>query len=382
MHGRGIRTTMAPQEPMVKRTLFVLAAALAAAAAWALGGNERDALDSSAMAFPGIRPAPYATVLAADGLVTAVFADRDTTSLRVVRVPAAGELPGSAPPAVFVDKVDVALPLSASFGLHACAVVHGGLRMLYLDREKEDRLLLKRVTGEAGGWRLELVEPFGPPLAVLGGPGGKLLDAWAPGTLLLRDEAGDRQLRAPFFPRGQPSMLEAPGSALASGFCCWNDATSELLVVSVDADGVRTFVVPGAGPVAAVAQAPGGVFGVLTWDAASRRILLFERGPADASFRRTTVTVCDGTNALFLASTPAGWLFVYDEEKPAPLGRWLWELCLLAPEPRAVGRPRYRRGVVSSGDSEVTSFKAAIAGGALFVLEVRDGLRLLKTPLP
>jgi hypothetical protein len=132
----------------------------------------------------------------------------------------------------------------------------------------------------------------------------------------------------------------------------------------------------------AMAETPDGALGVVTWDAASRRILLLERAPGAAAFRTTTVTLCDGTNGLFLAWTPAGWLFVYDEVKPASLGRWVWDLVVLSPRPKTVGRPQYRRGVLSSGPGAVTGLRAVFAGDSLFVLEMRDGLRLLKVALP
>lgn len=367
---------------MVKRTLYALAAALAAAAGWGLGPREAPVLPSASLAFPGIRPSPFCTLLRRGPNLTVVLADRDTTSLRVIEVPVSGPLPEAAPEPVFVDKVDIVPPLGGSFGLHAAAEVDGRLRLLYLDREKEDRLLLKRITEDSGEWRLELVEPLGLPVAVLAAPDGEAVDAWAPDALLLRGAAGDQVVREGFLPRGQSALLDPEREPGPSGFGCWDDATGQLYVVSTGSEGVRCFPVPGAGEVFALAEAPDGTLAVTTWDPASRRILLLERAAGDDVFRQTTVTVCDGTSSLFLVWTPSGWLFVYDEVKPAPLGRWTWELGVLSPEPRTVGRPRYRRSVVSSGSEPLSGFRALIAEGALFVLELRGALRLLKTAVP
>ena len=367
---------------MVKRTLCALAAALAAVAGWGLGAREGVDLAPSVMSFPGIRPAPYASLLARGQTLTVVYADRDTTSLRALSVATGDALPLTAPRDAFVDKIDIVPPLGGSFGMHAAAIVGGRLRLLYLDREKDDRQLLKRVTEEAGGWRLDLLEPFGTPLAVLEGADGSPVDAWAAGSLRLRGASGEQVLRGQFAPLGQAAPLVAEDSAVPVGFGSWDEASGELLVVRPFPDGVQCFAVPGAGPVSAIAEAPGGALAVATWDAARRRILLLELDEAGTLLRRTVVTVCDGTTGLFLAGTPSGWLFVYDEVRPVPVGRWVWELAVLSPEPHTVGRPRYRRGLLASGAQPIAGFRALIDGGSLFVLEVREGLRLLKAPLP
>lgn len=373
---------MAPRESMVKRTLGALAAALAAAAAWGSGARDPVLLGTEAMSFPGLRASAQLSLVRHGASVAIVCADRDTTSLRVIEAPAAGALPPIAPAPTFVDKIDTIPPLSGSFGLHAAAVIGGRLRILYLDREKEDRLLLKGVTEDPSGWILELLEPLGPPIAVLAGPEGRSLDAWAPGPLLLRGAAGpDQTVRQAFAARGQAVALDPERGAGPSAFACWDDASNGLLVVRTGPDGVRVLSVPGVGPVFTVAEAPDGGVAVATWEAGSRRILLLEP-LAGGAFRQTTATLCDGTNGLFLAWTPDGWLFVYDEVRPAPLGRWAWELCVLSPQPRAVGQTRYRRSVIRSAAEPIAGFRALVAGGALFVLELRGELRLLKTPLP
>jgi hypothetical protein len=291
---------------------------------------------------------------------------------------------------VFVDRIDIAAPLGASFGVHAAGSIDGGLRLLYLDREREDRQLLKRVTagkavaagGPPPGWRLELIEPFGLPVAVLAGPDGTPFDVWESGYLVARGPSGDHRLRPEILPRG-PGLPVAPADGGApAGFTVWDDASATLLATRVGADGPRTDAIGGAGPVHAMAEAPDGTLGIVTWDAENRRILLLERAPGATAFQSTTVTICDGVNGLFLAWTPAGWLFVHDEVRPSAAGRWVWDLAVLMPGQKAVGRPSYRRGVLSTGPGPIAGLRAVVAGGSLFVLEMRDGLRLLKIALP
>lgn len=374
---------MAALEAMVKRTLSTLAVALAAAACWGLGPRESMPLAAAVTAFPGVRPGPHASLLRHGDAVAAIFTDRDTTSLNVVEVPAAAALPASAPESAFIDRVDVAAPLGASFGEHAAGVAGGGLRLLYLDREREDRLLLKSVAADASGWRLSLLEPTGLPVAVLESADRKPLDVWAPGALLARGASGpDARLWPRITPRGAGVPIAAPAGGSPTGFTVWDEGAGVLLAVRTGAAGVQVAAVPGAGPVSAAAEAPDGTLAVVTWDPQRRRILLLERTPGASLFRTTTVTICDGTDGVFLAWTAAGWLFVYDEMKPAPLGRWEWEVGVLWPVPKAVGRAQYRRGVLSTGSGPVVGLRALVTADALFVLEVRDALRLLKIPLP
>ncbi|HSV93631.1 MAG TPA: hypothetical protein VLH81_11170, partial [Desulfobacterales bacterium] len=66
---------------MVKRTLFVLVAALGAVTGWGLGPRESMTLIPAVMSFPGVRPGPYASLLRHGSSVAVVFADRDTASL-------------------------------------------------------------------------------------------------------------------------------------------------------------------------------------------------------------------------------------------------------------------------------------------------------------
>jgi hypothetical protein len=373
---------MAVQETMVKRTLYALAAALVASAGWGLGAREGTVLSPDSMAFPGIRPSPFASLLRHGESVAVVYADRDTTSLRVTEVPVDGVLPAEAPKPVFVDKVDIVPPLGGSFGLHASAIVDGRLHLLYLDREKEDRQLLKRVTEDAGGWRLDLVEPFGPPVAVLAGADRKPVEVWAPGSLLLRDAAGDRVLREWCVPHGQAVLIDPERVPGPSGFGFWDEAAGELVVIRDGPDAVRRSALPGAGPVFALAETPDHGLAAATFDPDSRRIILLESDAGGMPIRRTTVTVCDGTNGLFMAWTPSGWLFVYDEVRSAPLGLWSWELVILSPEPRTAGRPRYLRSVLSADSRPLSGFRALIAGESIFILEMRDEIRLLKTAVP
>jgi hypothetical protein len=373
---------MAVQETMVKRTLYALAAALVASAGWGFSARESTVLSPDSMDFPGVRPSPFASLLRHEESVAIVYADRDTTSLRVIEVPVDGALPAGAPKPVFVDKVDIVPPLGGSFGLHASAVVDGRLHLLYLDREKEDRQLLKRVIEDAGGWRLELVEPFGPPVAVLAGSDRSPVEVWAPGSLLLRDAAEDRVLRERCVPHGQAVLLDPERVTGPSGFGFWDDAAGELVVVRNGPEGVQSSALPGAGPVFALAETPDRGLAAATFDPDSRRILLLESDAGGGAFRQTTVTVCDGTNGLFLAWTPSGWLFVYDEVRSAPLGRWSWELVILSPEPRTAGHPRYIRSVLSANPRPLSGFRALIADGSIFILEMRDEIRLLKTAVP
>ncbi len=102
----------------------------------------------SAVLAPGRLAGPV-SLLPAEGGPWAVFSDRETTSLALARVPD-GPLPASFPPARLLDKTDAAPPLSPMFGEHAAAASGASVAALYLDREREDHVVLK-LAGRPGG---------------------------------------------------------------------------------------------------------------------------------------------------------------------------------------------------------------------------------------
>lgn len=367
---------------MVKRIASTLAAALLLSLAGCLDSRAplRVRVDSALIA-SGRLSGPVSLLGAEDRLV-AVFSDRETISLVVSEIPLGSGLPSSPPPARLVDKIDAAPPLSPSFGEHAAAMTPEGLSILYLDREKEDRTVLKLASQAADtrGWRLDILEPAGNPVALFARPGGGLDCIWAsPQSMVLLPAKGPvRNLQDDF-------QFSGIGSSFARGdlygFTVFDETSQRLLWYRLSGGTAASGWVDGAGPVQAISLRPGvrnaGLLAVASYDPARRRIILREQNSNDG-FTGTTVTICDGTRMLFLSPWGRGYLFLYDERRALGGGREASELSLLA-----MAGPRYHKKVLSSGGEPLSSMAALLRGDVLEVLVLRgDELRLLRVALP
>ena len=122
-----------------------------------------------------------------------------------------GPLAAGLPAPLLLDKVDAAPPLSPTFGEHAAAAAGGVFGVLYIDREREDKSVLKLAIGAPGAaeWRMDILEPFGRPVALLPSPDGRFGSLWAgQAGLLYRPSSGpDQVLRADFQARGEGFRL-------------------------------------------------------------------------------------------------------------------------------------------------------------------------------
>src|SRR5271169_639692 len=95
------------------------------------------------MPIPGNSHGRFVSLAAAGTNLVAAFSERETTTLKFMRLPLGPHLPSEAPAAAIVDKIDVSPPLSPIFGAHVLSMHGDTVNILYLDRESEDRSILK-----------------------------------------------------------------------------------------------------------------------------------------------------------------------------------------------------------------------------------------------
>ena len=308
---------------MVKRTLFVLVAALGRRRPD--GGSARANRRRSSpavMAFPGVRPGPVRVPAPPRQL------RRDRVRRPRHHLAARGRGPDRRPPSPrrlprpsSSTGSTSSPPLGASFGLHAAAVVGGRLRLLYLDRESEDRQLLKCV---AGGRRRDGASSWssrsGCRSRCSPGPMGRRWTSGRRDPCSSRGTAGDRSLWPRSFRARHAALPRSPRRRRSRGI---RGLGRRFRRAARRARPARracgpTRSVRGAGPVLALARGAGRDPGRRRRGmptAAASCCSSARRAPR--AFRSTTVTVCDGVNGLFLAWTPSGWLFVYDEVRSA-----------------------------------------------------------------
>jgi len=94
--------------------------------------------------------------------------------------------------------------------------------------------------------------------------------------------------------------------------------------------------------------------------------------------------VCDGTGtvALLPGESDSTLLILFDEISSIGADRIVSQVSLIAPGSVLGARgSRYRKAVLSSGDSRIEGFAAARTADALYVLVSQGGVKLLRIPL-
>jgi hypothetical protein len=292
-------------------------------------------------------------------------------------------LPDNAPAPAVIDRVDVTPPLSPTFGEHALAVRDGVTRVLYQDRKADDKLVLKLAsrTEDAAQWTIDVLEPAGDPVAVLPGEKSALSVFWASGSLVARTPLTDVHGETVLSPFQLASRASVFGE---TGFTAYNASTGSLVAVRQGEGGLETSVVPGGNPVHASLASASGLLSVLTWSAVDRRLSLIEQKAGSQDVARTTVTLCDGTETVALLPARQGnaYVILFDEARRLGGGRVAYELSLVAPASTlgALGQ-RYRKATLLSGEKPIQGFSAVEAQGALYVLALQDGLKLVRLGL-
>ncbi len=344
-------------------------------------------------------------VRAGDDLV-AVYSAWETTGLYAVEIPVSDHLPAVPPSSMMIDRIDLAPPLSSSFGDHMMAAQGDTVTILYLAHAADDKTLLKVATHGPGAdaWLVDALEPPGNPVAVIPASRDHVELFWAAGPLLHVSYPGPGQpdsLFAPFTPARKASTF---GLADQSGMTVYDSISRALLVFRWNGYAWNQTKIDGAGPVNSSLLLADGRLAILSWDPGTRRLELFvAAGDASSSPSRTLVTMCEGTNAVALLPPAAssaqglapgqeaggtaprgdGLLFLYDDARPVGGGKLLHTLSLLSPGSGwGPAARRYHRLILTSGNEPITGFSAVEVADALYVLVQQDGLKLLRLKLP
>ncbi|HET6451687.1 MAG TPA: hypothetical protein VFI08_10265 [Spirochaetia bacterium] len=324
----------------------------------------------------------FLSVAADSERIAAVFADPSTATLDFAAVPSGPHLPAVAPAAEVIDKVDVAPPLAPFFGENILRVDHGTVGVLYLDRETDTRNVLKLAwKGPSDAqWNLDAMDPAGDPLYLQ--PDGKsgFSAAWSSGTISYRSPAGQVTVPVP------PISLRLVGRSsqtLGGGFSAYDSIASVLLAFQWTGTGFSAQAIPDGTPIQASLRSADGRLAVLSWDPSDRRLLLRrERSPG--AFSTQTVTVCEGTTgvALLPGSDESQFLFVFNETRSLGAGRVESLVSVVGPGGLLGARgSRYRKAVLSRGETFVDGFAATRTQDSLYVLVSQGDVRLLRVPL-
>jgi hypothetical protein len=327
--------------------------------------------------------ASFLSLAERSGTLYAVYADRATTTLDSVEIPAGPHLPATAPAPEVIDKVDVVPPLSPSFGDHVVSVAGGAEAVLYVDRETDVKSVLKLATRPLGQreWELEILEPAGDPLALAPGEESGFDAAWSSGLLSYKPARRAGTSGSPALPFQVQGRASADG---AGGFTAFDALTSSLLFLRWTGTGFSTQVIEGGTPVHASLRTAGGRLKVVTWDARSRRIILHQEGAPGGSFTSATVTLSDGTRQLALlpGDSESTVMVVFDETHSVGAGRTEYQVSVIAPG-SLLGSwgGRYRKAVLTSGEAPIDGLAAVRSADALYVLASQGDLALFRIPI-
>ena len=284
---------------------------------------------------------------------------------------------------MIIDKVDISTPLPATFGEHVLAADGNAVRVLYLDRESDAKLVLKAASlpRDASQWDLDIMDPPGDPLAILTDERGAVEAFWAAGGMKSRALSGIGPTSdvLPAF-----DLFHRPSTSGPHAFTAYGRVQRALFAVRHGAQGSSATVVPGAGAVHASLERSDGTLSVLSWDEAARRLILQEQKSPETAFTTTTVTLCDGTGsvAILPGSSASSYLILFDETRLSGGGATVSQLSLLAPGSLiGAGRTRYRKAVIASGESPILGFAATRVADALYVIVVQGALKLYRIAL-
>ncbi len=390
---------------MVKTKALILIACVSILAdCGLLGRSERASPDLLEIARG--RLGQSVSLVRAGATLVAVYSDWETTGLYSVQIPVADSLPAAAPVAKMIDRIDMTLPVSPSFGEQVALARGNTVTVMYLARVGEDKQVLKVASRDIGApaWTVDAIEPYGDPLAILPAENDRLDVFWASGALLHMSYPQNGQpdpLLDRFLPAGRASVFfGAQGSP--RGMTAYDQASRSLFVFSWNGAGYDRTTMEGGGPVHSSFLLGDGRLVVLSWDQKTKRLELLQGKNGEARASRTLVTLTQDTGSVAVLPSIADWpdtaagdsarmaalradslLFLYDEARPMGAGRSVHELSLLAPGTGwGPAAHRYRKMVLLSGDEPISSFSAVEVEGSLYVLVHQGSLKLLRLGLP
>jgi hypothetical protein len=305
------------------------------------------------------------------GWLYAVFTDWESAALLVEEIPAQAPLPVAAPQPSLVDKVDVSPPLTGALGENTAGAFAGAVHVLYVDRQREDKRILKWATRADGSrWSIDVLEPPGTPVALLPGEAGPVA-FWAADGMLLSASGGKPPwvVEAPFLPAGA-------ATAAGGGFTAYDAASGLLLWLSPGLAGWRLESVPGGRAVHGAALTPTGGLSVVTYVPETHRVILLEQPPPGGRWKSTTVTISEGTRFVYLAPFDGRYIFLYDSMEGARSGDRLANVSLLVPEGR-----RYSRRILWTGEKPLAGVSALLDGRTVYLLCAGETVQLLRVEL-
>ena len=311
--------------------------------------------------------------------VQAVYADRETLSLKMV-----GFASGGVEEVSSLDRISFSTDLDASFGSHLYLLAENRQHIFYLDRIAEEKQTIKWISKSLSekAWHIDLVPFSGRIVAALSAyrsPARIDLFLAQQGKLLLVNPQGPGPpalVAQGFDPRGDVSLLQG---GKTPAFTSFDGISRRLYLIRQVENSYQLKPLYPAGEVhhAAITERDG--LQVLIYDPQGSELVLLELEGDLPGLRRTPVTLCHDVTSVFRFGGERNGCFLFSEGVMGANRRKSYRISLLYPL-----RGRYRKTSLYVSPEPILKFKALYREGTLYVLFLQESLKMLtvRTPEP
>jgi hypothetical protein len=328
-----------------------------------------------------------------DGGLTLIYPSIDALSLNFLT---AAISPDSRRPTLsdtkYLDRISYSPDIEESFGRHIYLHEGGRQHILYVDREAESSTVLKWLSkaDTDDTWWTDAFPGLPEPLAAFAEGDGML-------TILVSEERSLLLYR--LTPEGQPERLASAqppsGSLQVVGrshlvrqeeyWACsaYDGRSKRLYLIHPRGEGQDGLAIEAIYASAEIHYST--IFEqrlhILLFDPAEATITLLRRDLLGDTrpFEVVPITLCEGTNSLYLTDQDGKQLFLFDERVTDHRERTTYQLSVLYPQ---TDGGKYEKLALVEGNTEIQGFTALRTGNTLYVLYLRAGsLTLLSASL-
>jgi hypothetical protein len=292
----------------------------------------------------------------------------------------------------YLDRISYTPEIDINFGRHLFLASGSTRHILYTDLENESSLVLKwlRRTNADDEWWIDSLPGLKYPLI------GRLdeddeIHAVVPEdgalSLYILDKKRDLQRisttvvpSGDFLAHGDVSVVQQDDFW---AFTAYDGSSKRLYLVHLKDNEIAVQAVYSAGEIHYSTIANGRLL-ILIFEPLESTITLLETELSgdhtleQKSFDVIPVTLCEGTTSVFLATYEDRRFFLFNERTTDQEDKRIYQLSLLFPLTKGA---QYRKVPLVSGDVEIERFRALQVDGCLYVLYLRDELRLLSLSL-
>ncbi len=294
----------------------------------------------------------------------------------------------------YLDRISDTPEVEEDFGFHLFFAGSAQQQILYVDREEEDRKVLKWLTKKSPQqpWWIDALPDLGRPVAGWSTEGKDLelffLQDRSLNLYRLSEEhnpqliGGPVRFDGPFVPAGEVSTIHDGGFR---AFTAYDTQSRRLYLISRQGEGIRWEAIYPHGE-AHCSRVVDSRLLILVYEPAGSTLTLLERPPKDGEFAKdgaftaVPVTLCEGTTCVFLAVHQGRLYYLFNERSSEGTEAEGFSLSILYPSRTSKGW-RYEKARLVEGEAPIRAFRVHQIDDRLYIAYLRDSLRLLSFSL-